>query len=532
MISDLNIHVKSDLCIACGICVDRCIMDNLRLNIPPCRMECPLHMNCQGYIRLLARGKEEQAAEELRKYTPFGGILGRVCHHPCESVCERNKSGDGAVNIHGIKRYLADTYPRIAQSLPVMAADTGRRIAIIGSGPAGMMAAYDLRVNGHAVTVYEAAPEPGGMMRWSIPSFRLPVGEVNAAVEMLQQMGIHFKTGHALGRDLDLKGLTEGFDAVLLATGAGTPLPLKITGENLPGVWQGIDFLKTIKEGKNVSIGKDVIIIGGGNVAVDAALTCTKLGVSETKIVCLEQRNDMPAFRKELEEAVEEGVRIQNGWGPRKLFRTENGKIGAETSKCLAVFDARGAFCPSFDNDSCLGFEADSVIVAIGQRPTELALPPEYNQKQPTVDPATLQTAVDRKVFSCGDAVTGSRSVVEAMAQGREAALSIHRFVNGESLDWGRDYFVENGHIPYTEPDFSRAQGKGRWGYERLPIEARTLAGEVESSFSKESALREAERCLSCGRASESNQTCWFCLPCEIDCPEKALEVRIPYLVR
>jgi len=507
-------------------------MDNLRLNIPPCRIECPLHMNCQGYIRLLARGKGEQAAEELRKYTPFGGILGRVCHHPCEPACERNKNGDGAVNIRAIKRYLADNFPQISRSIPAVGTDTGRRIAIIGSGPAGMMAAYDLRVSGHAVTVYEAAAEPGGMLRWSIPSFRLPVGEVHAAIEMLKQMKIIFKTGQALGREIELKELMEGFDAVLLATGAGTPLQLKIEGEELPGVWQGLDFLKNIKEGKPVSMGKDVIIIGGGNVAVDAALTCVKIGIADVKIVCLEQCSDMPAFRAELEEAIEEGVRIENGWGPRRLVQTDNGRIGLEISECLTVFDAQGAFCPTLDTDCRLGFEADSVIVAIGQRPTELALAPEYGRKQPAVDPVTLQSAIDRKVFSCGDAVTGPRSVVEAMAQGREAALSIHRFISDENLDWGRNYFVENGHLLHTEPDLSRVRGNGRREYERLPIKERTLTGEVESSFSTETALQEAERCISCGRAAEFNQTCWFCLPCEIECPEEALQVRMPYLVR
>jgi NADPH-dependent glutamate synthase beta subunit-like oxidoreductase len=532
MISDLNIQVNRDLCTACGTCVERCIMDNLRLHIAPCRVECPLHMNCQGYVRLLARGKGEQAAEELRKYTPFGGILGRVCHHPCESVCERSKNGDGAVNIRAIKRYLADHYPQITRSLPDVAADTGKRIAIIGSGPAGMMAAYDLRVSGHAVTVYEADTHPGGMLRWEIPAFRLPVREVDVAIQMLEQMGILFKTGQTFGRDFELRELLDGFDAVLLAYGAGTPLSLKILGEELAGVWQGIDFLKKIKAGENVSIGKDVIIIGGGNVAVDAALTCVKLGARDVKIVCLEQGNEMPAFRDELEEAIEEGVGIENGWGPRKFFRTDKGRIGVETSKCLRLFDEGGAFCPILDQNCCIGFEADNVIVAIGQRPTELSLPQADSPYQPTADPITLQSKIDPRVFFSGDALTGPRSVVEALAQGREAALSIHRSLGGERMYWGRDCFVENGHLPYTEPDLSRAKGKGRGRYERLPIIERTLTLEVENCFTKEAALQEAERCLSCGRAADVNQTCWFCLPCEIECPEEALKVCIPYLVR
>jgi NADPH-dependent glutamate synthase beta subunit-like oxidoreductase len=532
MISDLNIQVNRDLCTACGICVDRCIMDNLRLHIAPCRIECPLQMNCQGYLRLLARGKGKEAAEELRKYTPFGGILGRVCHHPCESVCERSKNGDGAVNIRAIKRYLADHYPQIIRSLPAIAAETGKRVAIVGSGPSGMMAAYDMRVSGHAVTVYESDTRPGGMLRWGIPSFRLPVGEVDAAIAMLEQMGIQFKTGQALGCEFELKALLEGFDAVLLASGAGTPLSLQISGEELDGVWQGIDFLKKIKAGETVSIGKEVIVIGGGNVAVDAALTCVKLGAADVKIVCLEQCGDMPAFRAELEEAVEEGVRIENGWGPRRFFRTETERIGVETSKCVSLFDKGGAFCPILDQDCCLEFEADNVIIAIGQRPTELSLPQAYQATPLAVDPVTLQSKIDPNVFFSGDALTGPRSVVEALAQGREAALSMHRFLSGESLYWGRDQFVEKGHLLYTEPDLSRAQGKGRGGYERLPVQERTLTGEIESGLTAEAALQEAERCLSCGRSAEVNQTCWFCLPCEIECPEEALKVCMPYLVR
>ena len=535
MISDLNIKIDRDLCYACGICVDRCIMDNLRLHAAPCRTACPLQMNCQGYIRLIAQGDEPAAAQEMRNYLPFGGILGRVCHHPCEAVCERDKAAaDGPVHIRALKRYLADAYPEIAGRIPTVEPETGKTVAIIGSGPAGLMAAHDLRSRGHAVTVFEAASEPGGLLRWGIPSFRLPVSEVARAVEMLAQMGIRFRTGEALGKRFELADIQSGYDAVLLAMGAGASSVLNIPGEDLEGVYGGLEFLELAKEGRLPDLGGSVIVIGGGNSAVDAALTCAKSGVADVRIVCLEEGGEMPAFAAELEEAREEGIAIENCWGPRRLLRGENGKIGVEVSRCLSVFDAQGAFCPTLENACSLGFEADSVIIAAGQRVKTEGIPGDYLQggNLLAADPITLQSGRSDHVFCCGDAFTGPTSVVDAMAQGREAAVSIGRYLAGEGLRWGRDFWVEQGCEKTYTADPARAKGGPRATLERLPARARSLSTEIEKVLSPEAARREAERCLSCGRPAEFNRTCWFCLPCEIDCPTHALEVKIPYLVR
>ena len=220
MISDVNIKVKRDLCYACGVCVERCIMDNLRLSLAPCRQACPLDINCQGYVRLIAQGREKEAAEELRLHTPFGAILGRVCSHPCEAVCERGDI-DGPVHIRALKRYLADAYPEISHRVPPLAPDTGLTVDIVGSGPAGLSAAYVLGQQGHRVTVLESAPEPGGLLRYGIPSFRLPTETLKRTVSTLEEMGVRFQTGKNVGQDLELDGLEREADAVILAMGAG-----------------------------------------------------------------------------------------------------------------------------------------------------------------------------------------------------------------------------------------------------------------------------------------------------------------------
>ena len=247
MIIESNIKVNRDLCYACGICVDRCILDNLRLSIGPCRTSCPIHMNCQGYIRLLAQGKEKEAAEEMRIYTPFAAILGRVCAQPCENVCEREKV-DGAVHIRAIKRYLSDNFPEISFQIPALGKKEGKQIAVVGSGPAGLAAAYELSLLGHTVTVLEAENEPGGALRHLIPSFRLPVSVVDQTIAMLVKMGINFQTGQKVGQDIDFTQLENDFDGIILAIGANAPLKPNFIWGNAKQVFLGLDFLKKVKK--------------------------------------------------------------------------------------------------------------------------------------------------------------------------------------------------------------------------------------------------------------------------------------------
>jgi NADPH-dependent glutamate synthase beta subunit-like oxidoreductase len=530
--SDVNIFVDRDKCYVCGLCVERCILDNLRMYLSPCRNACPVHMNCQGYVQLIAQGKEEDAAKEMRKDLPFSGIVGRVCHHPCEEKCERRKEDNQAVHIRALKRYLADSHPEIAQEPAPSGKKTGKRTAIVGSGPAGLMAAYELAAKGHAVTVYDSAAEPGGMLRWGIPAFRLPAGKVVSSIRMLEKMGVVFQMGRELGKELETEKLEREWDAVLLALGGGPAVKLGIPGEELAAVCQGLDLLRQVREGQSPQVGRKVIVIGGGNTAVDTALTCRKLGATEVTLVCLEERNQMPAFPAEIEEALEEGIKIQGCWGPKRIRQNGKGELTIEFSRCLRVFDEKGLFAPQLEDACGLSPSADAVVVAIGQRRDLSAIPAKLHPANGNglADGVTLQTQ-QPKIFAAGDWVTGPRSVIEAMAQGQEAALSIDRFLSGETLRWGRGFW-QGAYIADFPVDHTGAVARGRAVLPRRPVPARDLQGEVEKTMDPKEAREEAERCLHCGRPAEVNQTCWYCLPCEIECPVDALEVRLPYFVR
>ncbi len=533
MRSNGNIIVKRDTCYVCGICIERCIMDNLRMYLAPCRAGCPIHMNCQGYIRLIAQGKEKEAAQEMRKDLPFGGIVGRVCNHPCEEHCERLKVDDQAVHIRALKRYLADTLPEITHEPVQVNQKSGKRVAVVGSGPAGLMAAHDLAVQGHSATVFDSAPEPGGLLRWGIPAFRLPGEEIAHSIGMLEKMNVMFQTGRALGRELELDQLEREWDAVFLATGAGPAARLGISGEELENVHQGIELLREVRQGRPPRLGRSTIVIGGGNTAVDVALTCRKLGVQDVSIVCLEEEDKMPAFQAELAEAIEEGIHIQDCWGPRKISRQDEGRLKMELSRCIRVFDDLGQFCPTLEEACGLAPSAQSVVVAIGQRPEHSGIPAELlDETKLTIiaDRVTMQTRRP-KVFAGGDAVFGSSSVIEAMANGKEAAVSIDRMLRGETLGWGRAYW-DGTCITDFPINRSGALQRVRAPLPRLPLDKRDLKNEVEKTLDAKDARAEAERCLNCGYPDEVNRTCWYCLPCEIECPVEALEVRMPYMIR
>jgi len=526
-----NIVIDKTKCTFCGICIETCILDNLRMKLAPCRGACPLGVNCHGYVQLIARGEEDKALELLRETNPFPGILGRICAQPCEAACHRKVVDGEGVAIRALKRYLTE----IAGDTPIPnsppSRNSGQRVAIIGSGPTGLMAALDLRLKGHEVNVFEAEDAPGGMLRWAIPEFRLPLSILEQEINRLNEMGVQFECGVALGRDRSLADLKTQYDAIAIAIGCGEPIRLNLQGEELPGIYYGLPFLRAMRAGKSPAVGKTVIVIGGGNVALDSAQTAFRLGASDVTMVCLESREEMPAFAWALEEALAEGVKIDCSWGPVR-FLSENERLKAvELQVCKSVFDHDGAFCPSFESSQTRTLVADTIILAVGQRRDANSLEKAGLTAEGLrgVDPLTLQTS-DEMIFVAGDVYRGPTSVVQAMADGRAVAESVHRWLIGEDLRYGRSYRgpveTEFEIDVHTGSNLTRRQIPSR------PIRGQGDFSEVEMAFDKTTAQQEAGRCYSCGEPFGKFRTCWFCLPCEIECPHEALRVDIPYLLR
>jgi len=487
-------------------------------SVAPCKATCPAHVSIQGFIALMQQEKYAEALKLFKQEHPFPGACGRVCHHPCEAVCTRGDA-DQPLAIQYLHRFLADRdFEQETAWIPEIAEKREEKVAIIGSGPAGLTAAYYLAQKGYGVTVYEKLPVKGGMMAVGIPEYRLPKAELEKEIAVIEALGVTIKTGVAFGTDITLDSLKkEGFASVFMATGLHGSRSLGVKGEDLKGVLAGTTFLRDAAMGKADKLSGKTIVIGGGNVAVDVALTARRLGSDDVTMVCLEKREEMPAWDYEIEEAVEEKVNIVNSKGPLRFYGDTDGKV-TEVSfqECTAVFDENGRFNPQYDDCQLITHEADTVIVAIGQagetefaKDQGIALTPPGGYE---ADPVTLQTPVDW-VFAGGDAFYGPKSVVDAVASGKTAAESIHRFINGLDLADGREKSWD-----FEKPEIDNVPQVQRITPEKLPVEQREgNFKEVTQALAKELIDREAARCLSCGICSECYQCVEVCLAEAVD---------------
>jgi heterodisulfide reductase subunit A-like polyferredoxin len=496
---------------------------------PPCVITCPTSVNIQGYVALAAEGRFEEAYNVIKKRNPFPSVCGRVCHHPCEFECNR-KEVDEPVAINPLKRFISD-YVREKKtngSLDEVAALSGEKpvidpqkpkVAIVGSGPSGLTAAQDLAFLGYPVTVFEALPTPGGMMLTGIPSYRLPKEVLQEEIQEILDLGVELKVNTPIGKDRSLVDLKQkGYQAVYMAVGVQASRSLPIEGADLEGVLGGVEFLKDISLGMKPSIGKRVAVIGGGNVAVDVSLSALREGAEEVEMFCLEKREEMPAHEWEIEDALEEGVKINCSWGPTRF--DGGGKVtGVNFKRCTAVFDAEGRFNPSYDENETTSTSADTVIVAIGQTADlsflgEGSVLETFRDIAIKADEVTLETNLPG-VFAGGDGVTGPKSVVEAIFHGHEAAISIDRYLNGEDLREGR---VKEKETPATCPEDRVFDKKTRQQEKKLPTgERKGNWKEINLGLTEEQAIEEAKRCMNCGYCCE-------CLQCVEACKAEAID--------
>lgn len=494
-----------------------------RRGLSPCSFACPAGVKPHGYISLVRAGKYAEAFRQHLDDAPLPGVLSRACYAPCEGDCSRAEV-DGAVSIRGIKRFMVDRYyadhPDPEYGPP--AARTGKRVVVVGSGPTGLSAAFYLARAGHTVTILEAASEVGGTLRWGIPGYRLPKEILARDLKNVTALGVEIWTGHTVE---SLRSLA-GYDAVLLAVGNGGGRRLGVVGEDAPGVIDSIEFLAQVNGATPpVLRGQKVVVVGGGNVAMDSARSAVRLGAASVDLYCLESRREMPAHAWEVQEAEEEGVHIHPSWGVAEVLRGPEHVTGLDLVRCVSVFDAAGRFQPLLNPGEREHADADRVVLAIGLKAltapfaADLAL---HRNGTLVADPETLQTSV-ASVFAAGDAVTGPSMIVKAIGQGKRAAHYIDRYLKGEPLAGVRydERMAMADRAAVVAEARAHASPRTPTHLESPPVALRVASfAPFERTLTQEEARTSAARCLDCGGCSE-------CRECVAACPADAIDLHM-----
>ncbi len=571
--------VESDKCVACGRCVEFCptgaaklgqklctkdgqvkypqaelpdavkwskekwdpdYRDNAKINCydtgtAPCKTACPAHLSVQGYIKMASQGRYMDALKLIKNENPFPAVCGAICNRRCEDACTRGTI-DEPIAIDEIKKFIAakeinekDRY--IPKTVNHEGKQFEEKIAIVGAGPAGMSAAYYLRCKGYPVTVFEREDKAGGMLLNGIPSFRLEKDVIAAEIEVLKTMGVEFRFGIDVGSDVTIQQLRdEGYKAFYIAIGARGGRMAGVPGEDAKGVMSGIEFLNKVnKDEEHMKLSGKTVVIGGGNVAMDVARTALRAGSDDVSMYCLESRDEMPAAKDEIEEALEENISINNGWGPKEII-TENGRVKAVVlKKCTSVFNAEKRFAPVYDENDTITIECDNVLLSIGQQiiwgnllaGTKVELNKNGTAK---ADPVTYQTA-EPDIFVGGDVYTGPRFAIDAIAAGKEGCVSIHRFVHkGHSLTLARDlrHFIEldKNNLDIEEYDNAKRQRPGR-----KSGDAASTYRDLREIFTEEQLKTEASRCLGCGATVVDPNKCIGCGLCTTKCEFDAIHL-------
>ncbi len=469
---------------------------------PPCVQACPANTDCQGYVGLIANGQFEEALKLIKEKIPFPAAIGRVCPHPCETACRRQLVEE-PISIAWLKRFAADTdllgeEPFIPEIMP----ETGKSVAVIGGGPGGLAAAFFLRKLGHAVTVFEAMPNFGGMLRYGIPEYRLPKELLDEEISLIGQMGVELKANTKIGRDIKFDALRKDYDAVFVAIGAWLSSGLRCKGEEADGVIGGIDFLRKVVRNEELKLGQKVAVVGGGNVAMDACRTAVRLGAQEVYNIYRRTVDEMPADQVEIEEAQEEGVIFKNLCNPMEVIKDENGHVKQVVLQKMRLGepDASGRRSPVPIEGATETIDVDNIIVAIGQTvdPTGLEGLALTKKKGVVTDEQTFMTSIEG-VFAGGDCFNDKITIaVEAIGHAEKAAKVIDAYLAGEKIKYVKPYIVEKTGL--TSEDYEDRERKCRPQMSQLsPAERKDNFAEVVHGYTAEQAVADAERCLECG---------------------------------